>query len=186
MAKGMTLTRSKKLLGIDDQKLDIYVKWYKGEVLTDPDPKRPHMKWLTPEQKVQLERFRRIFAMFTIGRTDELIRNVIQKEFQVEWRQAYNLLAEAYVVYGVTEVADKEGKKRASINFYRTLANLAFKERDYETAGKLWEKADKLEGLYEAEIEGLDPNDFKAQAKLVFINNMNVFNKKQKELDLDI
>jgi hypothetical protein len=184
--KGMTISRAKRLLQIKDEKLDIYLKYYSGDVLSEPDPENPNLKWLTAQQKEQLERYRRIFAMFKVGRTDEDIRSIIMEEFNVELRQAYNLLSESYVLFGITDVADREGKKRASISFYRYLAHLSYKDKAWETAGKLWEKADKMEGLFEHEIEGLNPEDFKAIPKLVFVNSMKVYTNKQKELDLDL
>lgn len=183
--KQISLKQAKNLLKIDEEKLDRYLRYYNGEVLYEPDPQYPHKDFFTETERKNLERYRRIFAMFDIGRTDEFIRSLISKEFEIEWRQAYNLVSEAYCLYGITGTADKEGKKRASINFYRTLANLAFKDKDFETAGRLWEKADKLEGLFDAEESGLDPNDFKKPSNYVFINSMNVFKEKQKELDED-
>lgn len=181
----MTLKRANEILKIDESRLERYLRYYADEILYEKDELYPSKQFFTDTERKQFERYRRIFALFDIGRTDEYIRNVICKEFDVDWRQSYNLVNEAYYIYGVTGKADKEGKKRSSINFYRTLANIAFKDKDLETAGKLWEKADKLEGLFDADEVGLDPNDFKHPTNFVFINSMNVFKQKQKELDAD-
>jgi hypothetical protein len=177
MSKALSLKQAKALLKIDESKLDKYLRYYSPDSTTHDD--------LTPTEQNQLEKYRRIFSMFNIGRTDEFVRDVIMKEYGVEWRQARNLVNEAFYIYGVIGEADKEGKKRASINFYRTLSNLAFKNQDLDNAGKLWEKADKLEGLFDADQNGLDPNDFKHAPKFVYVNNINVLNQRRKELDAD-
>lgn len=190
MSKALTLKQAKNLLKVDESKLDKLFRFYLDEgsergILLEYDPARPHLEYLTDTERDKFEKIRRVFAMFDIGRTDEFIRGVISKEYGIEWRQAYNIVKEAYLMYGVVGEADKIGKKRASINFYRTLANLAFKDKDWETAGKLWEKADKLEGLFESEMQGLDPDDFKHAKTFVFTNNINVLNQRLKELDPD-
>lgn len=190
VSKALTLKQAKALLKVDEKKLDKFFRFYLDEdsdkgILLEPDPNRSHLEYLTTTEREKFERIRRVFAMFDIGRTDEWIRGVLVKEYEIEWRQAYNIVKEAYLMYGVVGEADKIGKKRASINFYRTLANLAFKDKDYETAGKLWEKADKLEGLFETEMQGLDPEDFKHPSTFIFTNNLNVLNQRQKELDPD-
>lgn len=185
MSRALTLKQAKALLKVDESKLEKYLRFYNDEILLHPDPLKPHLESLTETERSMLERYRRVFAMFDIGRTDEFIRSVLQKEYDIEWRQARNIVNDCYYIYGVVGSADKEGKKRASINFYRTLANLAFKDRDFEAAGKLWEKADKLEGLFESEQNGLNPDDFKHAPTVVFTNNINVLNQRRKELDPD-
>ena len=181
----MTIKRANTILKIDENKLERYLRYYADEILYQKDDAYPHKEFFTETERQQFERYRRIFALFDIGRTDEYIRSVISKEFEVEWRQSYNLVNEAYYIYGITGKADKEGKKRSSINFYRTLANIAFKEKKLEEAGKLWEKADRLEGLFESEESGLNPDDFRHPSNFTFINSLNVFKQKQKELDAD-
>lgn len=190
VSKALTLKQAKTLLKVDESKLDKFFRFYLDEgsdkgILLEYDPTRPHLEYLTSTEREKFERIRRVFAMFDIGRTDEFIRNVLVKEYEIEWRQAYNIVKEAYLMYGVVGEADKVGKKRASINFYRTLANLSFKDKDYESAGKLWEKADKLEGLFESEMQGLDPDDFKHAKTFIFTDNINVLNQRIKELNPD-
>ena len=185
MSKALTLKQAKALLKVDETKIEKYLRFYNDEILLEPDPLYPHKEALTDTERTKFERIRRVFSLFDIGRTDEFIRSVLTKEYEIEYRQAYNIVKEAYLIYGIVGEADRVGKKRASINFYRTLANLAFKDKDYESAGKLWEKADKLEGLFEAEMQGLDPDDFKHPTTFVFTNNINVLHQRQKELDPD-
>lgn len=170
---------------IDESKLEKYLRYYNDEILLYPDPAKPHLEHFTDTEREMLQRYRRVFSMFDIGRTDEWIRSVLEKEYGIEWRQARNIVQSAYYIYGVLGVPDREGRKRASINFYRTLANLAFKDKDYDTAAKLNEKADKLEGLFDAESAGLDPADFKNAPTVVFTSNVNVLQQQLKSLDPD-
>jgi hypothetical protein len=181
----ITLKRANEILKIDESRLERYLRYYAGEILYQQDELYPNKQFFTDTERKQFERYRRIFALFDIGRTDEQIRNIICEEFQVDWRQSYNIVNEAYHIYGITGKADKEGKKRFSINYYRRLSMIASDNGELETAGKLWEKADKLEGLFDSDEVGLNPDDFKHPTNFVFINSMNVFKQKQKELDAD-
>jgi hypothetical protein len=185
VSKALSLKQAKKLLKVDETKLEKYLRFYNNEILLEPSVEFPHKEALTPTERMMLERYRRVFGMFDIGRTDEWIRSTLQKEYDIEWRQSRNIVNEAYVIYGIVGEADRVGKKRASINFQRTLANLAFKDKNYEAAGKLWEKADKLEGLLDAEAMGLDPDDFKHPSTFIFTDNVNILNQRQKQLDPD-
>jgi hypothetical protein len=184
-SRKLTLKQAKSLLKVDETKVDKYLRFYSDEILYEPSEEFPNREHLTDTERSMLERYRRVFSLFDIGRTDEFIRSVVSKEFEVEWRQARNIVNEAYYIYGVVGEADREGKKRASINYYRTLSNLAFKDKDYEKAGKLWEKADKLEGLFDEYMSGLDPADFRHPTQFVFVDKVNVLQTRQKELDPD-
>jgi hypothetical protein len=188
MAKSVSLRKAKALLKVDESKLDKYLRYYQDEHDADVLARQngeeiPSI--LTDTERQMLERYRRIFAMFNIGRTDEFIRDVLTKEYGIEWRQARNLVNQAYYIYGVIGEADEVGKRRASINYYRMLSNLATKNNDYETARKLWREADVLEGLYKEGQSGLNPDDFKHAPKFIYIDNVNILNQRLKELDPD-
>jgi hypothetical protein len=185
MSKAISLKGAKAKLKIDEEKLEKYLRYYNDEILLTPDPEHPHKEAFTPTELEMFQRYRRVFSMFDIGRTDEWIRSVLEKEYGIEWRQARNIVNTAYALYGVLNVPDREGRKRASINYYRTLSNLAIKDKDYDTAAKLNEKADKLEGLFEPDNGGLNPDDFKHPTQFIFTDNINVLNQRQKELDPD-
>lgn len=185
MAKRLlTLTRANKILKIDESKLDRYLLYYHDELLREPDPNDDNAPYLNDTEREMLGKYERVYELFDIGHTDGMIRSMLMKKYDVKERQARYIVEEARIIYGITGKADKEGRKQASINFYRTLANVAFKEREYEVAGKLWEKADRLEGLFNEEKIGLNPEDFAKSAKYVFINNMNVL-KQQNQFDYD-
>lgn len=181
--KLLSLARANKILKIDETKLDRYLQYYNDELLREPDPHNPNAPALDETEQEMLRKYERVYEMFDIGRTDGMIRSFLQKEYDIKDRQSRYIIEEARILYGITGQADKEGRKQASINFYRTLANVAFKEKQYEVAGKLWEKADKLEGLFSEDRIGLDPADFMKPTKFVFVNNMNVLNQKTTELD---
>lgn len=186
MSKKITIKQAKNLLKVDETKLDKYLRFYANEVLYDQDERHPHKEHLTATERDMLERYRRVFALFKVGRTDEMIRAIIEKEYGVEWRQARNILNDAYYLYGIVTSADKEGKRRVSIDRYRTLSVLAeMHNKDFEAAGKLWRLADDLEGLFAAEEAGLDPEKFMHAPTFIFTSNINVLNQRQKELDPD-
>lgn len=182
--KLLSLARANKVLKIDESKLDRYLLYYNDELLRDFDDESPDAPTLTYTERDMLTKYERVYEMFDIGRTDGMIRSFLKKEYDIKDRQARYVVEEARILFGITGKADKEGRKQASINFYRTLANVAFKDKLYEVAGKLWERADRLEGLFNDEHIGLDPADFGKPTKFVFTNNIQILNQ-NKTIDFD-
>ena len=185
MSNKLSLDRAKRILKIDDTKLEKYLGYYFGDIQREPDALRPSAKSLTDTEREQLSKYERIYELFDIGRTDSMIRSFLIKTYNVKERQAYELVREAYVLYGITGVADKEGKRRAAINYYTTLSQVAFKEKQFDSAIRAKEKADKLEGLFDEDDNGLNPEDFKKATKVIFINDLKVYQNTQKELEGD-
>ena len=185
MSNKISLERAKRIMKVDDTKLERYLGYYFGDILLEADPKTPNAKHLTDIERQMLGKYQRIYELFDIGRTDTMIRQFLMKTYDVQERQAYELVREAYLLYGVTGTSDKEGKRRAAINYYMTLSQVAFKDKNYEAAIRAKEKADKLEGLFDEDNEGLDPEDFKKPTKIIFVTDLNVFKKAQKDLDGD-
>jgi hypothetical protein len=185
MSKKISLERAKRIMKVDDTKLERYLGYYFGDILLEADPNIPDAKHLTDIERQMLAKYQRIYELFDIGRTDTMIRQFLTKTYDIQERQAYELVREAYLLYGVTGTADKEGKRRAAINYYMTLSQVAFKDKNYEAAIRAKEKADKLEGLFDEDNEGLDPEDFKKPTKVIFVTDLNVFKKAQQELEGD-
>jgi len=185
MSNKISLERAKRIMKVDDTKLERYLGYYFGDILLESDPNTPNVKYLSEIERVMLAKYQRVYELFDIGRTDSMIRQFLTKTYDIKERQAYDLVREAYVLYGITGTADKEGKRRAAINYYMTLSQVAFKDKMYDSAIRAKEKADKLEGLFDDDNEGLDPEDFKKPTKVVFITDLNVFKKAQQELEGD-
>lgn len=173
-----SLARANKILKIDESKLDRYLLYYHNELAFEFDEGNPHQPHLNETEQDMLRKYQRVYEMFDIGRTDGMIRSFLMKEYDLKERQCRYIVEEARILYGITTQADKEGQKRASISYYRTIANVAFKNKEYKTAIDAWQLADKLEGLFDGETLGLNPADFIKPTKLYFINNMNVVNQK--------
>ncbi len=181
--KFLTMARANRILKIDENKLDRYLLYYHDELLREPSVDRPDIPALSETEQDMLKKYERVYEMFEVGRTDAMIRTFLMEQYGIKDRQARYIVEEARILYGITGKADKEGKKQASINFYRTIANLALSKEQYEVAAKLYEKADRLEGLFSEERVGLNPEDFLKPTKFVFVNNMNVLNQKNIEFD---
>ncbi|MDQ1088998.1 hypothetical protein [Siphonobacter sp. SORGH_AS_1065] len=162
MARPTALDRVKKALKIDEGKLDKYLSYYYEN------------KELDDAGKEMLAKYRMAFSLMSLGRTDQMVINALMKDYDIQERQARYIISEASFIYGRVQVADRQGKKIASANYYRLLANLAQQNGDIDAATKAWEKADRLEGLLDAETLGRDPDDFLKAAKIVFTNNVNV------------
>jgi hypothetical protein len=185
MNNKLSLARAKRILKVDDTKLEKYLGYYFGDVLRDIDPEKPNIRALGEVERGMLAKYERVYELFDIGRTDAMIRSFLMKTYDIKERQAYEILREAYVLYGITGMADKEGKRRAAINYYSTLSQVAFKDKNYEAAIRAKERADKLEGLFEVENDGLNPDDFRKATKIIFVNDINVFQQSQKNLESD-
>lgn len=185
MTKLAKLKTANKLLKVDEEKLTPFFLYYNNELLAEPDPEFPNLPVMTATQRDKFTKLRKVFSLFDIGRTEPMIRSMLMKECDLEERQARNIIQEAYILYGVIGKADDEGKKRASINYYRTLSNLAFKKGNEEAAGKLNLIADKLEGLFDEAKSALNPEDFRHPSQFVFINDLKVYKNRTKELDPD-
>lgn len=187
MAKtNFTLRRAEKLLKLDESKLTPYIQYYRNEVLYEPDENQPNMPTLTETQRMMLNRYRKTWASLCMGRTQEMVRQMLMKEESIDERYARIVVNETYWLYGNLDDVDITGKRMASIQFYRTLANLALKEKNYDMAAKCWKDADQLEGLFNQEQQsGLDPADFMAAGVFVFSSNLNTLRKNQKQLEPD-
>ncbi|WP_421830229.1 hypothetical protein [Larkinella sp.] len=175
MSKKLTLKKAKRLLKIDETKLDRYLQFYANE-LTYED--------FTESEQLKLEQYSKAWSMLRMGRTEDMVRSVLIKDYALQDRMARYIVEECKLLFGAVEETDKEGRRRASIAYYDLLSNIAFKEKDIREARECRREADELAGLYQQELPGLDPADFQKPGKYIFINNVNVY-KKQQELELD-
>ncbi|RAJ94212.1 hypothetical protein LX87_04097 [Larkinella arboricola] len=169
MAKKLSLAKLKQKLQLDEHKMDKFLSYYhNGTPLND-------------EEAAMLEKYRKAWSWLSMGRTFEATISLVMKEYNIQERQARYIISEAVFLHGQTSRLDKAGKKVASANFYRLLAQLAMMKEDYDAAGKLTEKADKLEGLMDDETVGMNPDDFMKPGKFVFINNVNILKQNLKQ-----
>lgn len=173
MAKRTALARLKNKLQIEEDRMDKYLSFYYEN------------KELDPEDMAMLDRYRKAWSWLSMGRPFDVVLAMLTKEYAIQDRQARNIISEAVYLHGHTSQLDKAGKKVASANFYRMVANLAVFEKQFEAASRAWEKADKLEGLMDEEEVGLDPEDFMKPGKFIFINNVNILKQANKDVEDD-
>lgn len=177
MPKKLSLSRAKRILKIDEDKLDWALQYYAGD---------KQFEQLTPTQQDMLEKYSKAWGMLRMGRTAEMVRSTLMKEYDIQDRQARYIIEEANILFGQIDQVDKDGRKQASIAFYDLLTNIAFKEKDVKEARECRKEADTLAGLYESEHIGLNPEDFLKASKIVFVNNVNVFKKQQDVIDIPL
>ncbi|WP_138993959.1 hypothetical protein [Larkinella sp. C7] len=169
MAKKSALAKVKNKLQLDEHKMDKFLAYYhNGTVLSDDDMS-------------MLEKYRKAWSWLSRGKQFDVVISILMKEYGVQERQARYIITEATFLHGNTSQLDKAGKKVASANFQRLLANLAMIDRQYETASRAWEKADRMEGLLDEEAVGHDPENFLKPGKFVFINNVNILKQNIKQ-----
>lgn len=174
MKKNASLAKLKNKLQLDQDKMDKYLDHYHNGTPLDE------------EGMAMLERYRKAWSWLSMGRPYEAILAMLMKDYSLQERQARYIVSEAVFLHGNVGHLDKAGKKVASANFFRLVANLAMMERDYDAATRAWEKADKLEGLHEEEDAGWDPDAFTKPGKFIFINNVNILKQQaKKEMDDD-
>jgi hypothetical protein len=169
MSKKNSLAKLKQKLQLDENKMDKFLSYYHNGTALDAD------------DTAMLEKYRKAWSWLSMGRTLDVVISMLMKEYPVQERQARYIISEAVYLHGQTNHLDKAGKKAASSNFYRLLAQMAMMNGEYEAAGKLTEKADKLDGLLDEETVGHDPEDFMKASKFVFINNVNILKQSLKQ-----
>lgn len=169
MSKTGALQRMKRALKLDENKMDKYLDhFHSGTKLSD-------------EELAMLEKYRKAWSSLSLGRTYDMVLSMLMKDYRLQERQARYIISEACYIYGQAQDIDKSAKKIASANYYRLLSNLARANGDIEAAARAWERADKLEGLYDVEAAGLNPDDFLRAAKFVFTDNINVLIQQQQK-----
>lgn len=164
MAKLLS-TQLKKLLNIKEKELEPYFKFYLGESTYDQ---------LTSTQQEKLERYRKVWSWYCMGRTKSSILTAISRDYDVEIRQAEYDLSASIMIHGPLNQVDTDGRKNASIEYYDMLAQLALKDKNLEIALKARKEADTLAGVNKTEEPGWSPEDFNKPVKQVWqvqVNN---------------
>ena len=177
MAKRLSLSRAKRILKIDDNKLDWAFRFYANEI---------EFEALLPVQQDMLEKYRKAWGMLNMGRTMDMVRSVLMKDYAIQDRQARYIVEEAQILFGPIDEVDAVGRRASSISFYDLLSNIAFKEKDITEARMCRHTADELAGLHTEKGLGLNPEDFLKPAKFIFVNNVNVFKKQQDVIDIPL
>lgn len=161
----MSLTKHKsrtiqKFLKIEEGDLDVFYRYYLNEIkYTD----------LTKMQQEKLERYRKAWSWYSMGRTKEMILSALTKDYDIEIRQAEYDFNTAVKLHGSKDVVDKEGRKVASMHYFDMLSQMALADKDVHNATYAREKADVAAGIHEKEIEGINPLDFMKPSKIMFI-----------------
>ncbi len=174
MGKKLTMGRLKRLLKIDETKLDVYLQYYAGEL---------ELESFTPTQLEMLERYRKAWSLMSMGRPMQMVLSQLMREFQVEERQARYLIEESKIIHGELDRVDKDGRRAASIAYFDMISSQAFMDRNFEMAIKAREQADKLAKLHETDETGWSAEDFVKPAKFIFVNSVNVYKQSQIEID---
>lgn len=177
------MRRMNRQLGIDADKLDVYLQYLNDELSWEPDAKQPRKPAMTQTQREMFLKYSFAWGMLSIGRTDEMVRSALEKQFEIKEGMARVVIDESYHIYGNAREVNKRGKTRAAVLYLETLSNLARAEKDYKTAEACWVEAKKLEGLYREEAGGFDPSDFLAKPNVVFVGNINVLKQQQRDDD---
>lgn len=177
------MRRMGRQLGADPDKLDAYLQYLNNEIEWEPDPNLPRRPALTQTQRDMFLKYSFAWGMLAIGRTDEMVRSALEKQFGIKEGMARVIIEESYHIYGNARDVNKRGKTRAAVLYLEMLSNLARADKDYKTAEACWVEAKKLEGLYKEESVGFDPSDFMTKPNIVFVNNVNILKQQQREDD---
>ena len=172
-----------KQLQVDPDKLDIYLQYLNNEVLWEPDPEQSRRPTLTETQRQMFLKYSFAWGMASTGRTDEMVRSALEKQFGIKEGMARYIIEESYHIYGSAKEVNKRGKTRAAVLYLEMLSNLARSDKDYKTAESCWVEAKRLEGLYEKETAGFDPSDFMEKPTIIFANNINILKQQQRADD---
>ncbi|OIN61173.1 hypothetical protein BLX24_03690 [Arsenicibacter rosenii] len=170
-------------LGVNTDKLSVYLQYLNDEVAWEPDPEQPRKPCLTATQQDMFLKYSFAWGMVSIGRTDEMVRSSLEKQFGIKEGMARVIIDESYHIYGNAREVHKKGKTRAAVLYLEMLSNLARADKDYKTAKEAWVEAKRLEGLYREDAAGFDPEDFMVKPNIVFVNNVNILKQQQRDDD---
>lgn len=162
----------KKRTGQEASKYDSYIDCLNGSKSWES---------LSKVQSDMYEKYSLAWSMANIGRTDDMIEAALIKKFEIKQGMARILRIESFELFGSANDVNKQGRKLAAINYFKTLSNLARSEKDYKTAKEAWKEASLLEGLYEDEIAGWDKSKFDVPTTVIFSSNTNVLVQQRKE-----
>lgn len=179
--KGTSIRKMNNQLGVSAEKLDVYLQYLHDEISWEKEESTPHRVALTETQRDMFVKYSFAWGMLATGRTDEMVRSALEKQYSIKEGMARIIIAESYHIYGNAKEVNKKGKVRAAVLYLEMLSNLARADKDYKTAETCWVKAKELEGLYEKDMQGHDPAKFEQKPNVFFVNNLNILKQQQQQ-----
>jgi hypothetical protein len=145
-------------------------------------------KKIVPKLEKQLEKYLKIQQLrqkkYTKSQVIAIIQNpnFFEEGLKISIRQAYTIYNNSIEVFGDVYKINKEAERYFSHEKYVELAQKAEDDGDYETAGRLREKADKLYGLFDDDKkEDVKPSLYFQNVTIVRSSDPDLFKKKQEE-----
>ncbi len=169
--QGQSIVKMKNKLSTPVNKFDPYLEFLNGTRDFDA---------LTNEQKDMFDKYSIAWSMANIGRTDDMIESALMKKYNIKSGMARIIRIESFELYGNVQEVSKKGRTMASINYFKTLSNLARAEKDFKTAKEAWKEAALLEGLYDKELgEGWKKTDFLTPPTVILTSNVNILQQQR-------
>lgn len=171
--------RVKNLLKVREDELEPYFLFYLGEI---------EFSELSEMQAEKLERYRKAWSYYAMGRTKQMVIDALRKDYQIESRQAEYDLSASILLHGSLSEVDKDGRRVASAEYFDLLSQLALKDKQYIVALQARAKADEYYEIMKEEQEGHDPKDFMKPSKINFVvkvDNHYYAEKKNEIIELD-
>lgn len=140
---------------------------------------------LTEVELAMYEKYSLAWSMANIGRTDDMIEAALMKRYEIKAGMARIIRIECFELFGSANDVNKQGRKAAAINYFKTLSNLARVEKDFKTATASFKEASTLEGLYESDAMGWDMSKFDIAPTIIFTSNANVLVQQRQEKEDD-
>lgn len=175
--QSQSLVKMKNKLSTPVNKFDPYLEFLNGT---------RDFEQLTKEQKDMFDKYSIAWSMANIGRTDDMIESALMKKYNIKSGMARIIRIESFELYGSVDEVSKKGRTIATINYFKTLSNLARSEKDFKTATIAWKEAATLEGLYEKEIgDGFTKADFATPPTVIITSNVNILHQQRAKEALD-
>ncbi|MCC2546413.1 hypothetical protein LJY25_08150 [Hymenobacter sp. BT175] len=134
---------------------------------------------LKPEETEMLGRYRRAQGLLSTGFSKGQVKQILEKEYGLSQPQLYAIVRDSIKLFGDLEEVDKKGERMVSIEYYKTLAQLARKDGNIMAAIRAQENADKLMGLFDSDDTGMDPKIFLIPVPMEFSTDPNVLIEQQ-------
>lgn len=145
------------------------------------DKYRQHLlegKDLNQEETQMLAKYRRAFAIMSVGYGRQNTVKILSEETGLSESQTYMVVRDAIKLFGDVHEVDKKGLKSIMYENFMLAASMARADKDHAAMIRALEKAAELYGLFDSETEGLDPKMF-LPVPILFTSDPGILKKNQ-------
>lgn len=136
---------------------------------------------LLPEEEKTLSNMRRAHSIFCLYASKNQTIKILIDELKISESHCYNILRDAIKLFGDVNETDKKGMRLAKYEYYMMLSNMARQEKDFSSAIKASELADKISGLFDEDSAKIPSKILFPPTHFIFVSDANILKEQAKE-----